>query len=239
MLSREELEIFKWFKHQASSEQKLIDQVSDLTGQVNNLNRNLNQCAGQLHQRQLSLNTASQHSQELEQALLLSERSRAICENDLQTERSAHALTKDYLAQEFAQLQRADSIMARQSQAMKNLSDFLALMQGASDEDKEATVEALTARENEMSAMMVELEDKKQALAKLEEQRKSEHAQFETTTKQLHEYYLNSHQHPEPTGARAAEGSAHGAPSNRRYRTRRARTQQSRTEEEARPETES
>ncbi|KAI4228465.1 MAG: hypothetical protein L6R40_008130 [Gallowayella cf. fulva] len=243
-MSREEVEILKWFKHYACEEQKMQHQISGLTDQVNLLSRNLNSCVVQLNHKHHSLqstshtlNAANKRIQELEQVLSQSERSRAICDNELHFERAAHASTKDYLAQEFEHHNRADSALARQAQAMKNLSDFLELMQGTSDDAKEATVQTLANR-NDMGTLMMELEDKKQALAELEDQRQQEHAQFEHTTKYYQEQCTSQqHLHSAPSreldssmDVGSAEEVSHGAATGRRMRSKRIRAQRGRME---------
>ncbi|KAI4194147.1 MAG: hypothetical protein LQ350_007935 [Teloschistes chrysophthalmus] len=225
-MSREETEILKWFKHQACEEQRLLTQISGLTDQVNGLTRNVNNCISQLHQKQQNLNAANHRLKELEQALTQSERSRAICENELQHEQSTHASTKDYLAQEFAQHHRAESTLARQSQAMRNLSEFLTLMQGTSERDKGDVVHALASRDD-MGMLMMELEDKKQAFAELEEQRKQELAQFEGTTNYLREHCLKHHQQ-QPQAYELdsrMEAGATSVSSTKKRKSRRGRTQ--------------
>lgn len=250
-MSREEVEILKWFKRCACVEQGLQQQIIGLTDQVNLLSRNLNTCTVQLNHKQHclqstngNLNTANKRIQELEQAFLQSERSRAICENELQFEKNSHSTTKDYLAQEFENHHRAASALERQAQAMKNLSDFLELMQGTSDQAKEATIQALTQR-NDMGTIMLELEDKKQELAELEDQRKLEHAQFEDTTKYYREQCLKHHQYTntEINGPMAREINSSmeiGSPeeasreaiAGRRVRSKRLRAQRGRAEGE-------
>ncbi|KAL8779267.1 MAG: hypothetical protein Q9203_003647 [Teloschistes exilis] len=188
-MSHEETEILKWFKHQACEEQRLLTQISGLTDQVNGLTRNVNNYINQLHQKQQSLNAANHRLQELEQALAQSERSRAICENELQHEQSTHASTKDYLAQEFAQHHRAEDTLARNEE----LIGILDIDARDKERDKEALVHTLSGRDD-MGMLMMELEDKKQAFAELEQQRKQELAQFEGTTNYLREHCLKHHQ---------------------------------------------
>ncbi|KAI4219484.1 MAG: hypothetical protein L6R36_008290 [Xanthoria steineri] len=248
-MSREEIEILKWFKRCACVEQELQNQVNGLTDQVNLLSRNLNTCTVQLNHKHhclqstnSTLNVANKRLQDLEQAFLQSERSRAICENELQSEKNSHSTTKDYLAQEFENHHRAAGALVRQGQAMKNLSDFLELMQGTSDQAKEATVQALTHRDD-MGTIMLELEDKKQALAELEDQRKLEHTQFENTTKYYREQSLKHHQYTNteingqmareingPTEIGSTEEASHEAAAGRRVRSKRLRAQRGRVE---------
>lgn len=195
MVRQEKTGVLDWLKHQAYGElQRLQDRVSNLTTQNYSLSTSLNQNVKQLRYKQLGLNAAERRLQELEHALQQSEKSRANCENDLQAERSAHAWTKKHLSQVLAQHCRADNALAQQSQAIENLSKYLELIQGIS-QDEEASMGSRASRDD-IGAMIMELEDKTQTLAELEGQRKQEHA---------HEHDDNS-----LIEAGAADDSAHG-----------------------------
>lgn len=198
------------------------------------------------------MNAANKRLQDLEQAFLQSERSREICENKLQFEKNSHSTTKDYLAQEFENHHRAASALERQAQAIKNLSNFLELMQGTSDQAKEATVQALTYRDD-IGTTMLQLEDKKQALAELEDQRKLEHAQFKDTAIYYREQYLKYHQYTSteingpidreinspmaheingPMEIGSTEEASHESAAGRRVRSKRIRAQRGRVKGE-------
>ncbi|KAL9611405.1 MAG: hypothetical protein Q9167_003946 [Letrouitia subvulpina] len=201
-MSSEDLDLLRVIKNQALEEQRLRNDKRSLEDQVNALTRNLNACKTQLHHVQANLNSTNARSQELEQLLAQSEQNRAVCETDKHHEQLSRAAIYEQLSQELGRRQVTETALARQAAAMKNMSDFLGLMQSSSNEDKEATVQALTNR-NDIGTLLMEVEAKKQALEALEEQRRSERVQFEAFMSRFDGQYLNIRQHR--TNERSAE----------------------------------
>ena len=172
--------LWDWYKVCISREQDLVRLKEGLTEQLNRQNQNLHSMSMQCHNLEQTANAANSRCKQYETAYNESQRIQGILAQQLEQEAQKNKKISLELEFEFKEHAKTEKELERHYITLNRLSEFLTVVQVASKEDKALIMHGFS-NENNLSNLILEVEDKKQYIGNLEEKLKFAKQEFETS----------------------------------------------------------